>query len=187
MIHCLKGYLNPVVIKDIDQHLKRATLKENSRVNGRPVGTDKIIITGLDEETIVIKIDQYKTLSQYLTTKKRNATKRCDYLVVTKSESGDIMLLFCELKSGTIAGAEKQLKLSGLFLDYLISIINFLETDEIKNIKKTYSVITKTDSFARFSTGTTAQGQSSTVKIEKKNDVKHIKVGANMLHVSNLY
>ncbi|OQY01469.1 MAG: hypothetical protein B6I26_03840 [Desulfobacteraceae bacterium 4572_130] len=114
----IKSLLNPEIIQDIDQEKGEVTLKETDK----KAKLKSVLLRGLDKNAIVFKLDKnkkdFKIKSAFLNPGLKGIHKGCDYVIIDRNT-----IIFCELKSKNIKGADEQLICSIPFIDYLLSLL----------------------------------------------------------------
>lgn len=118
----IKRILNKEIIKEINSEKGSIRLKEDN-IDSK---IRSVEIHGLHPDTIVFKLDidkkKFKQKSPYLNETEPRLHSGCDYILVTKTDAGEKVVLFCELKS-TEKGAAAQLRNSIPFIEYMASLL----------------------------------------------------------------
>ena len=125
----IKSLLNPEIIQNIDQEKGQVILKETDK----KAKLKSVILRGLDKNAVVFKLDKNKKgfnkKSVFLhpnpkdkDNKSLGIHKGCDYVIISRWKNKNT-IIFCELKSKNISGADEQLVCSIPFIDYLLSLL----------------------------------------------------------------
>ena len=148
----IKEIFDPKALVGIDATQGKAKLVENST----GAKTNKITITGLKENSVIVNLDRdsSKPLSILINATLTDINKRCDYVIFSIDNNNKITALFCELKSTRSRRAEKQLISSKYYIDYIVSLCSYyFNISKIKYTPK-YSVLIGKSGFQNFKTGT---------------------------------
>lgn len=115
----VKQILNEKIIVDIDREKSSIRLKEDNPQSK----LKEVVVFGLHKDSVAFKLD-YRKLPQksHYLSKKKGLHSGCDYVIVTRSDAEENLILFCELKS-TYKGAAAQLRNSTPFIDYMASLL----------------------------------------------------------------
>lgn len=123
----MKNLFCPIrVLQNFDQFNYKIVLSEER------VRNSKIEIRGIPSDTVIIKLDvesiNYKQKSFYLDKYLKHIHKGCDYVMIIPSMK---LNLFFELKSLKPKPIDyvNQFKISEIFLDYCISLNNYIQAE----------------------------------------------------------
>jgi len=140
----IKQILNKEIISDINIEKGSIHLKEDNADSK----IRSVEIHGLHPDTIVFKLDidkaKFKKKSPYLNETQKGLHSGCDYILVTKTDAGEKVVLFCELKSQA-KNAASQLRNSIPFIEYMASLLNIHHNFDFDdgNFKRHFIVFTQ--------------------------------------------